>query len=184
MNTEVGYQPKMRYEVLLKRNSITWVTLDWAHGYCADEAFWLFLRAVLHSLIWLPFLLNRQAFHHMRQIINLEVTVLSEQFSTLQFIILCFHCRYDASISEVPCIHPVPQCTPRFLPRIWGIFLKNSFQFGQFYLTTFNRELMNWRLLRDDALGLCERLTAHAYLGTCRRRAKVDAVVDNDSLAS
>ena len=30
----------------------------------------------------------------MTQIINLEVTVLSEQFSTLQFIILCFHCRY------------------------------------------------------------------------------------------
>ena len=48
----------------------------------------------------------------------------------------------------------------------------------------YNRELTNWRLSQDDAVGLRERLTAHAYLGTCRRRAKVDAVVDSDSPAS
>ena len=47
-----------------------------------------------------------------------------------------------------------------------------------------NRELTNWRLSRDDAVGLRERLTAHAHLGTCRRRAKVDAFVDSDSPAS
>ena len=47
-----------------------------------------------------------------------------------------------------------------------------------------NRELTNWRLSHDDAVGLRDRLTAHAYLGTCRRRAKVDAVVDTDSPAS
>ena len=46
------------------------------------------------------------------------------------------------------------------------------------------RELTNRRLSHDDAVGLRERLTAHAYLGTCRRRAKVDAVVDSDSPAS
>ena len=36
----------------------------------------------------------------------------------------------------------------------------------------------------DNAVGLREKLTAHAYLGTCGGRAKVDAVVDSDSLAS
>ena len=47
-----------------------------------------------------------------------------------------------------------------------------------------NRELTNSRLSHDDAVGLRDRLTAHAYLDTCRRRAKVDAVVDSDSPAS
>lgn len=27
-------------------------------------------------------------------------------------------------ISEVPRIHPIPQCIPHLLPRMWGIFLK------------------------------------------------------------
>ena len=42
----------------------------------------------------------------------------------------------------------------------------------------------NLRLSHDDAVGLRDRLSTHAYLGTCRRRAKVDAVVDSDSPAS
>ena len=46
------------------------------------------------------------------------------------------------------------------------------------------RELTNWRLSHYDAVGLRDGLTAHAYLGTCRHRAKVDAVVDSDSPAS
>ena len=46
------------------------------------------------------------------------------------------------------------------------------------------RDLTNWRLSHDDAVGLRDGLTAHAYLGNCPRRAKVDAVVDNDSPAS
>ena len=46
------------------------------------------------------------------------------------------------------------------------------------------RELTNWRLSHDDAFELRDRLTAHAYLGTCRLRAKVDAVIDSDSPAS
>ena len=134
MNTEVGYQPKMRYEVLLKRNSITWVTLDWAHGYCADEEFWLFLRAVLHSLIWLPFLLNRQAFHHMRQIINLEVTVLSEQFSTLQFIILCFHCIMMHQSVKFLASTPSPNAPHASYPE-YGVFsLKIHFILVNFIL--------------------------------------------------
>ena len=37
-----------------------------------------------------------------------------------------------------------------------------------------NRELTNRRLSHYDAVGLRDSLTAHAYLGTCRRRAKVD----------
>ena len=40
------------------------------------------------------------------------------------------------------------------------------------------------RLSHNDAVGLRDRLSAHAYLGTCRRRAKVDTVVDSDSPAS
>ena len=46
------------------------------------------------------------------------------------------------------------------------------------------RELTNWRLSHEDAVGLREWLTAHAYLSTCRRRVKVEAVVDSDSPAS
>ena len=46
------------------------------------------------------------------------------------------------------------------------------------------RELANLRLSHDDAIELRDRLSAHAYLGTCRNRAKVNAVVDSDSPAS
>ena len=38
------------------------------------------------------------------------------------------------------------------------------------------RELTNRRLLHDGAVRLRDMLTAHAYLGTCRRRAKVNDV--------
>ena len=47
-----------------------------------------------------------------------------------------------------------------------------------------NRELTNRRLLHDDAVGLRDMSTAHAFLGTCRRRAKVDDVGESDLPAS
>ena len=47
-----------------------------------------------------------------------------------------------------------------------------------------NRELTNRRLLHDDAVGLRDMSTAHAYLGTYRRRAKVDDVGESDLPAS
>ena len=47
-----------------------------------------------------------------------------------------------------------------------------------------NRELTNRRLFHDDAVGLRDMSTAHAFLGTCRRRAKVDDVGESDLPAS
>ena len=47
-----------------------------------------------------------------------------------------------------------------------------------------NRELKNRRLLHDDAVGLRDMSTAHAFLGTYRRRAKVDDVGESDLPAS
>ena len=47
-----------------------------------------------------------------------------------------------------------------------------------------NRELTNRRLLHDDAVGLRDISTAHAHLGTCRRRDKVDDVGESDLPAS
>jgi hypothetical protein len=47
-----------------------------------------------------------------------------------------------------------------------------------------SRELTNRRLLHDDAVGLRGMPTAHAYLDTCRRRAKVDDVGESDLPAS
>ena len=64
------------------------------------------------------------------------------------------------------------------------IHLFCPYKFISVFLPNSNRELTNWRLSHDDAFGLRERLTAHAYLATCRRRAKVNAVVDSDSPAS
>ena len=46
------------------------------------------------------------------------------------------------------------------------------------------RELTNRRLLHDDAAGLRDMSTTHAYLGTCRRRAKVDDGGESDLPAS
>ena len=46
------------------------------------------------------------------------------------------------------------------------------------------RELTNRRLLHDDAVGLRDMSTAHAFLGTYRRRAKVDDVGESDLPAS
>ena len=47
-----------------------------------------------------------------------------------------------------------------------------------------NRELTNRRLSHDDAVGLRDIPTAHACLGTCRRRAKVNDVGKSDFPAS
>ena len=47
-----------------------------------------------------------------------------------------------------------------------------------------NRELTNRRLLHDDAVGFRDISTAHAHLGTCRRRDKVDDVGESDLPAS
>ena len=47
-----------------------------------------------------------------------------------------------------------------------------------------SRELTNRRLLHDDAVGLRDMSTAHAFLGTYRRRAKVDDVGESDLPAS
>ena len=46
------------------------------------------------------------------------------------------------------------------------------------------RELTNRRLLHDAAVRLCDMITAHAFLSTCRRRAKVDDVGESDLPAS
>ena len=46
------------------------------------------------------------------------------------------------------------------------------------------RELTNRRLLHDAAVRLRDMLTAHAFLSTCRRRAKVDDVGESDLPAS
>ena len=82
------------------------------------------------------------------------------------------------------------------LPRAQGADRKNSFtafspdfthgveKHSYEMSSSGNKELTNWRLSRDDAVRLRDRLTAHVYLGTCRRRAKVDAVVDSDSPVS
>ena len=48
----------------------------------------------------------------------------------------------------------------------------------------FNRELANRRLLHDDAVELRDMSTAHAHLGTRRRRDNVDDVGENDLPAS
>ena len=47
-----------------------------------------------------------------------------------------------------------------------------------------NRELTNRRLSHDDAVGLRDMPTAHAFVGSCRRRAKVDDVVLSKFTAS
>ena len=48
-----------------------------------------------------------------------------------------------------------------------------------------SRELTNRRLSRDDAVGLRDMPTAHAFVGSCRRRAKkVDDVVLSKFTAS
>ena len=49
---------------------------------------------------------------------------------------------------------------------------------------SYTRELTNRRLLHDDAVGLRDISTAHAHLGTCRRRDKVDDVGESDLPAS
>ena len=46
------------------------------------------------------------------------------------------------------------------------------------------RELTNRRLSHDDAVGLRDMPTAHAFVGSCRRRAKVDDVVLSKFTAS
>ena len=48
----------------------------------------------------------------------------------------------------------------------------------------FIRELTNRRLSHDDAVGLRDMPTAHAFVGSCRRRAKVDDVVLSKFTAS
>ena len=48
----------------------------------------------------------------------------------------------------------------------------------------YNRELTNRRLSHDDAVGLRDMPTAHAFVGSCRRRAKVDDVVLSKFTAS
>ena len=53
---------------------------------------------------------------------------------------------------------------------------------GQLFRAT--RELTNRRLLHDDAVGLRDISTAHAHLGTCRRRDEVDDVGESDLPAS
>ena len=47
-----------------------------------------------------------------------------------------------------------------------------------------NRELTNRRLLHDGAVGLRDMLTAHGFLGTCRRRGKVNDLGKRDLPAS
>ena len=47
-----------------------------------------------------------------------------------------------------------------------------------------SREHTNRRLSHDDAVGLRDIPSAHACLGTCRRRAKVNDVGKSDLAAS
>ena len=47
-----------------------------------------------------------------------------------------------------------------------------------------NRELTNRRLSHDDAVRLRDVTSAHAYMGTCQSRAKVDDVGESDLPAS
>ena len=42
------------------------------------------------------------------------------------------------------------------------------------------KELTNRRLSHDDAVRLRDVTSAHAYMGTCQSRAKVDDVGDSD----
>ena len=59
--------------------------------------------------------------------------------------------------------------------------------FGNVTLITIQpdiRELTNRRLSHDDAVGLHDMPTAHAFVGSCRRRAKVDDVVLSKFTAS
>ena len=46
------------------------------------------------------------------------------------------------------------------------------------------RELTNRRLSHDDAVRLRDVTSAHAYMGTCQSRAKVDDVGESDLPAS
>ena len=47
-----------------------------------------------------------------------------------------------------------------------------------------NKELTNRRRLHEGAIRLRDMPTAHAYLGTCRNRTKVDDVGEGDLPAS
>ena len=47
-----------------------------------------------------------------------------------------------------------------------------------------NRELTNRRLSHDDAVRLRDVTSAHAYMGTCQSRVKVDDVGESDLQAS
>jgi len=53
-----------------------------------------------------------------------------------------------------------------------------------FPVALFIRELTNRRLSHDDAVGLRDMPTAHAFVGSCRRRAKVDDIVLSKFTAS
>ena len=88
---------------------------------------------------------------------------------------------------------------PRFSPHLKKRTLLNPIQSGLLSSTlsrvsgsgdcastppVIGRELTNRRLLHDDAVGLRDISTAHAHLGTCRRRDKVDDVGESDLPAS
>ena len=60
--------------------------------------------------------------------------------------------------------------------------VKKAYSLGNLFYYT--RELTNRRLLHDAAVRLRDMLTAHAFLSTCRRRAKVDDVGESDLPAS
>ena len=84
------------------------------------------------------------------------------------------------------CLRKVVTRTPEHFLNIFEMFCRvfSSSPLSIFHSAPIIRELTNRRLLHDDALGLRDMSTAHAYLGTCRRRAKVDDVGESDLPAS